>query len=143
MTMKTTAYNHRKAFTLIEIMIAVAIIGVLASIALPNFIKANAIAKKDSCLDNMRHIQNAEDLWALDTNGQTGQTPLKSDLVPSYIWKWPTCGSVEYAIPAVGSNAVCPISAPGHFLTAPTPITPPTPPTPPAPPHPPSVSPSR
>ena len=52
--------KHRKsAFTLVEIMIVVLIIGLLAALAVPNFRKSRALAQKNGCIDNMRLIQEA------------------------------------------------------------------------------------
>ncbi len=51
--------HSKSAFTLMEIMIVVLIIGLLATLALPNFIKSRALAQKNGCIDNMRLIQGA------------------------------------------------------------------------------------
>jgi prepilin-type N-terminal cleavage/methylation domain-containing protein len=63
--------NSRKAgFTLVEIMIVVAIIGLLASIAVPNFVRARSRAQTDACLNTLRQIDAAKQQWALE-NGKT------------------------------------------------------------------------
>ena len=51
--------HSRSAFTLVEIMIVVLIIGLLAALAVPNFRKSRALAQKNVCIDNMRLIQGA------------------------------------------------------------------------------------
>ena len=49
----------QSAFTLVEIMIVVLIIGLLATLAVPNFLKSRSLAQKNGCIDNLRLIQEA------------------------------------------------------------------------------------
>jgi prepilin-type N-terminal cleavage/methylation domain-containing protein len=82
--MKKTHALRTKGFTLVEIMIVVAIIGLLAAIAIPNFVKARATSQANACINNLRQIDAAENEWALEKGKATGATAptLTSDLTP-------------------------------------------------------------
>ena len=66
--------NRRAGFTLVEIMIVVAIIGLLAAIAIPNFVKARENAQLNSIINNLRIIEGAKDQWALENKKGTGDS---------------------------------------------------------------------
>ena len=62
-------------FTLIEIMIVVAIIGLLAAIAVPNYVRARQLAQTNSCINNLRQVDSAKQQWALENGKTAGDTP--------------------------------------------------------------------
>ena len=74
--------TQRQAFTLVEIMIVVAIIGLLAAIAIPNFARSREVAQLNAIVNNIRVIENAKDLWALENKKGTGDAPGPTDIAP-------------------------------------------------------------
>lgn len=70
-----------KAFTLVEIMIVVAIIGILIAIAVPGFIRAREVSRRNSCQENLQKIDGAKSQWALEKNKAGTDTPTWDDLV--------------------------------------------------------------
>ena len=107
-----------KGFTLVEIMIVVAIIGLLAAIAIPNFVKARETAQKNACIANLKQIEGAVQVWAIDTGADATDTPSATAVVSDYIKKWPYCvnSTDTYAVPAVSARPVCPQTRTGHVL---------------------------
>lgn len=93
-------------FTLVEIMIVVAIIGLLAAVAIPNFMRARTTAQLNACIANLKQVDGAKTLWSLDT-GSTS-TPGWTDLVTAYLKKQPSCptGS-SYTINDLATDPVC------------------------------------
>ena len=109
--------THKTAgFTLVEIMIVVAIIGLLAAIAIPNFVKARESAQLNSILNNLRIIEGAKDQWALENKKGTGDT---------VTWATGTTGIADYLKGATVKNVVgetYTINVVGTAATATTPV---------------------
>ena len=109
--------NKKAGFTLVEIMIVVAIIGLLAAIAIPNFVKARGTAQKNACINNLRQIEGAKATWALENKKVGTDTPVDSDLFGNtlYIKVKPECpAGGSYTINNVDTKAACGVA--GHAL---------------------------
>ena len=122
--MKQTKNIRQAGFTLVEIMIVVAITGLLAAIAIPNFVKARATTQCNACINNLRKIDDAANQWALEKGKKTGDDiTLTTDLTPyiklNSLGSLPPCpASGTYACTKVGTNPTCSLSTitPGHRL---------------------------
>lgn len=74
--------DQKSAFTLVEIMIVVAIIALLAAIAVPNFLRARKRAQATRVLSDLRVVDYALDRWAIEKNKSAGDVAEFSDLKP-------------------------------------------------------------
>jgi len=110
--------NTRRAFTLVEIMIVVLIIGILMAIAVPNFIQARSTSRKNSCIANLKQIDSAKEQYAMENKLDTGATVTQANIAPTYIKAFPSCpGGGVYTIDVIGTNPSCSLSgSAGHTL---------------------------
>ena len=105
-----TTTRTKAAFTLVEIMIVVAIIGLLAAIAIPNFIKARQASQKAACIANLRTMDGAKATWALEQKKNNADVPTDSDLFgpTSYIREKPGCpAGGTYSLNQVDQKPTC------------------------------------
>ena len=111
----------RNAFTLIEIMIVVAIIGMLAAIAVPNFAKSRTEAQRTCCISNLQRIEGAIQIWALEQKKDADQPVSYSD-IRSYLKNAVLCPSGgttfadSYTLATVDVKPVCQRRPDSHKL---------------------------
>lgn len=85
-----------RGFTLVEIMIVVAILGIISSVAVPNFVLARRRAQQNSCIGNMRSLERVIEIARAEgdlTNPSSSYylNSVKNELVPRYLFTLPIC----------------------------------------------------
>ena len=113
-----TVGNSSQSFANLALLPAVAVPGILAAIAIPNFVKARSTSQENACINNLRQLDAAENQWALENHKTTGAICTENDLKPyiklvnGQLPKCPAGGA--YTINPVGEAPTC--SIPGHKL---------------------------
>ena len=102
--------SSKAGFTLVEIMIVVAIIGLLAAIAIPNFVRSRSTAQMNTCINNLRQIDTAKQEWALEKGKQGSDTPPSTDIA-LYLGRAGTAAAVD-------SGIFCPVASTKTFTSS-------------------------
>ena len=106
--MTRNAQRHTAAFTLVEIMIVVAIIGLLVVMALPSFMKARKQSQGRRILNDARLMDAAVDQWAMEYNKKDGDT-VDTVAAATYLkttWKSNDILGHAFVVSSVGTSQV-------------------------------------
>ncbi|MGB2600472.1 MAG: prepilin-type N-terminal cleavage/methylation domain-containing protein [Candidatus Omnitrophota bacterium] len=107
----------KRGFTLVEILIVLAVIGLISAVAFPQFIKARTTAGASICISNLKKLEEGKDLWAVWEGGAMNETPTWSDLIPDYLRKTPSCPlGGSYSLNRMDTDPSCTVD--GHALHA-------------------------
>lgn len=105
---------NKKGFTLVEIMIVVAIIGLLAAIGIPSFSKARATSQTKACINNLRIISSAKDQCAIENDNTVAEADVLTYIKGGALPDCPAGGT--YTMNGLDTDPSCSESANGHTL---------------------------
>ena len=107
-------WKNKRGLTLIEIIIVTVIIGILATMAMPQFSRIRNRMYRDQCITNLRRIAAAKEHWSLETGAADTDIPSEADLDPYFkedIW------DKDDEVLTTGHALVCPLDSAGSSAT--------------------------
>ena len=108
-------HSRQGGFTLVELMIVVAILGLLAAMALPSFSSAREKSMRNTCISHLTQISGAKDQYALSHNGLAPAA--LDDLIPDIIRHRPVCpAGGTFLLGDLQNDPTCDRSAAGHTI---------------------------
>lgn len=121
--------KHDPAFTILEIMVVLALLGLLTAIIVPHVLKARNRSDQKVCINNLREIDQAIQIWAAETKAKPRGRVTHTNLIP-YLRKLPTCPAVkggtffsDYGMTYVEEDSYCvansSLASTPHSLTGP------------------------
>ncbi len=115
--------ESRAGFTLVEIMIVVALIGLLATIAFPNIVRARTQSQAQACINNLRQIDDASQQWGLENNRPATSSVTFPDIQPylKYSVICPAAGAgatfaTSYTLTTISNKPICQLVPAIHVL---------------------------
>lgn len=114
-------FRSRGGFTLVEIIIVLAIIGIVIAIAAPTWFRQREISRGNACQENLHKINGAIEQYAMDFRAGQGDPVTMDDLLEpngvaiplGYLKKEPVCpAGGDYTLPGIGIPPECSYSAP-------------------------------
>jgi prepilin-type N-terminal cleavage/methylation domain-containing protein len=113
------SHSNIAAFTLIEIMFVVAVIGILVAITIPSLVKARTLSQTKTCMANLRQLDSAITTWAVEHN-RSLRDPIDSTAFigsTNYLREMPFCpAGGSYSFHTVGATPQVSCNLPGHGL---------------------------
>jgi prepilin-type N-terminal cleavage/methylation domain-containing protein len=122
---KARIKSGKRGFSLVEVLIVVTVLGLLASVAVPTMVKARDSARSNTCISNLKKIDEAKQQWASDNKQLATATPATSDLIgpTRYLKASPLCPldstqtfENSYFVGNVSQNPACLKDAINHTL---------------------------
>lgn len=110
---------RKGAFTLVELMVVVMVLGILMAIAVPNWVRARETARRDSCLNNLREIEHAKQRYAMEFRLAGTDAVNEADIAPEFLKnQFPQCpNGGTYTLGVVDEQPSCSIH--GTYQTTP------------------------